>query len=236
MKFKTIGILAILTIQSAALAQTDIRFTQRELSAGAVLVRPELNRIELHDQSGVFTPAPFLRAIEVDELKFDLNFSGLSQLAGIRFNHLRSRAPEIRFEGANLLVTVPVEDQVRAARSALGTVSVKNVLLRARLGWRARPNGSAELHVVSTGFSGSITGTGALRPPFMIALVQKLLLNTLETQVSRLINKPGVQDSIQAGLLTWARFSTGQVWREVVPGSVRFYTEAGESGLRYQVQ
>jgi hypothetical protein len=236
MKFRWLGILGILTLQTTAFAQTEIKFTQRELGAGVILMRPELNSLELHDQGGVFTPAPSLRALGVDDVSFDLNFSGISQLAGIRFNHLRSRAPEIRFEGENLLVTVPVVDQVGAGRSVLGTISVKNVLLRARLSWRTRPNGSAELYVASTGFSGTITGTGALRPSFMIALVEKLFLNTLENQASRILIRPGVQEGVQTGLITWAKISTGREWREIIPDSVKFYTQGAESGLRYQVQ
>lgn len=236
MRLTWLGILVVLTLQSAALAQTQIRFTQKELSAGVTLMRPELNSLELHEQAGVFNPAPSLRALGIDTVRFDLNFSGLSQLAGIRFDHLRGKTPDVRFEGQHLVISLPVEDQVRAGRTVLGSISVKNVVLRARLAWRPRADGRPELYVVSTGLNGSITGTGALKPSFMISLVQKLILGTLESQITRLINRDGIQDAIRDGLLVWAKLSTGQTWHDVVPGSVSFYTDETGSGLRYDVQ
>jgi hypothetical protein len=235
MGFKFVLILAVL-FQCDALAQTVIKFTQRELAAGVTLMKPELNGLELNGQAGVFRPGPSLRAVGVDEILFDINFSGITELANIKFNHLKSRAPSVAFEDNSLVVSVPLEDQTRAAQSLLGAIHVKGVVLKVRLAWHARVDGSPELQVASTAISGSVTGTGVLRPAFMIALVKKLLLRALDGVASRIVSRPQVQESIGQALLGWAKLSTGETWHHIVPGTAVFYSEGAESGLSYQVQ
>ncbi|MBS1957947.1 MAG: hypothetical protein JST80_00605 [Bdellovibrionales bacterium] len=235
-KPRWIFITLLLLLSPDVLAQTAVKFTNTELAAGTVLMRPELNSLELDDQAGIFTPGPSLLALGIAPLKFDIDFTGLSDLANIHFDHLKGSNPSLRFEGTDIVVSVPIEDKSRGIRSLLGAVNFKNVVLKARVAWRLRTDGTPELYLRKTEAAGSITGTGVLRPGFMVGLVKKLLLSTVGKQVTRIINQGQVHDAILTGLLMWAKFSTGQEWKNLIPNSVEFYTDGGESGLRYQVQ
>jgi hypothetical protein len=235
---RSMVMVSLFWVTGAARAQVpaSIEFTQRELEAVVVLLRPELNALEFTGQKGKFYPAPFLRALGVDPIEFDLDYRGLSELANIQFHQLRASSPRVRFEAGHFLIEVPIQDQSRAVRSVLGSLSVKGATMIARLKWRTRTDGQRELVVGSTEIKGRLTGTGLLKPSFMINLVKKLLSRTLEQTVNRILTRAQVVGAIQSGLGSWAKYSTGTEYRTVLPHSLEFFDSGSTSGLRYQVE
>ena len=215
-----------------AFAQTDVRFTSRELDAAFVLMRPELNSIELDGQEGVFDPAPSLKYLGVDHETFDIDLGWIANIADLSFHHLKANMPEVRFQSGALQIVIPIADQQKAVQSRLGAISFKNVQLTANLGWRNRTDGSQALALVSTRFDGQLSGTGILRSSLILRKTKELAMKVLTTQVQKMISKPQVQDAIQTGFLNWAKFYTGTEYREIRAGSIQFF----ENGIDYQVQ
>jgi hypothetical protein len=223
-------------LATPALAQTEIQFTNKELSAAFVLVRPELNTLEVNGRTGVYTPSPALRFFGLGDQQFEIESSTLIQLADIEFNHVKSKTPEISFDSGVFTVKLPVEDQVRAIQSRLGSISTVGIALTANLSWQARADGSQELVLASTSMQGVIRGTGALAPNFVLNQVRSLIMKTLTRQIRTILAKQDLQDAIQKGLLAWSKFYTGTEYHSVTPGSVNFFRTATDSGLQFQVQ
>ncbi len=216
-------------------ADTLVQFTNKELSAAFVLVRPELNTLELNGQSGTFTPSPALKFVGVDEQNFQINFGALINLVDVEFNHVRSKELSVNFKNGSFEITVPVEDQAKAIQSKLGSISLSGVSVTAVLGWMTDSSGSPRLTVTSTRFNGNLSGTGVLKPVWILNQLKSLLTKTLSKVMSQILAQSPVQDSVVKGLLGWAKFYTGIEYHSLTPGSTHFFNDGASSGLEYQV-
>ncbi len=219
-----------------ASAMTEVRFTSRELDAVYVLLRPELNFVELDGRSGKFSPAPALRFFGLHEQRFDLDFNSIIDLADLRFNRLKARSPEVRFTGDSLEISISVDDQDQVLKSRLGAVSIRGVSIVAGLGWHTYADGSQAMVLRYTRFDGSAQGTGLLKPKWVIEKLKGLFMKTMRDQVSQILARAFVQQSIHDGLLSWSRFYTGNEGQSLSPRSIRFFKDDQASGLRFEVQ
>jgi len=220
----------------SAHAQTQIQFTNKELEAAFVLIRPELNSIEVNERTGVYTPSPALRFFGLGDPQFEITSSPSIQLVDIEFDHVKSKPPTVSFESGLFVLNVPVEDKIRAIRSRLGSITTSGVVLTAYLGWTTRADGTQELGITSVQMSGRLRGTGALAPNMVLNQVRSLVLRTLKRVLSKQLAKQDLQDQIQKGLLGWSKFYTGVEYHSIVPGSINFYRNGLDSGLQFQVQ
>ncbi|MBU6153404.1 MAG: hypothetical protein KGP28_03785 [Bdellovibrionales bacterium] len=217
---------------SKALAATEVSFTPKELAAGYVLLRPELNSIELHGNKGTFKPSPALRFFGIEDQIFEINFSPIIDLVDLEFNHLRADAPMVRFSNGSLDLIIPLQDQDRALKSRLGSISIQGASLIAQLGWRTHADGVQELELMGTRFEGEMSGSGVLCNDFILRKTKKFLLNLLSRQVRQILKNPMVTESVREGLIAWARFSLGYRPHEVVPASIRI----DPKGLHYEIR
>ncbi len=234
--FKFLFVSGLLFSFSFAVAETDIQFTNMELGAAYTLVRPELNTIELNGRTGTFTPAPALRFFGLGVQKFDVNFSEVINLVDLQFNHLKAKTPTIQFNNGSLELNVALNDQDQVLQSRLGSLSINGVALVAVLGWEAQADGTQKLSILKTRFNGDMTGTGLLKPPFILGKVRSYLLKLLTQQVQTVLDRPFVQESIQNGLISWAKFYTGEQYHSITPNSIRFFDDALVAGISYKVQ
>ena len=232
----TVPLVLALVLPYWASAMTEVKFTSRELDAAYVLVRPELNMIELDGRSGRFSPAPALRFFGLQEQRFEIDFNSIIDLADLRFNQLRARSPEVRFTGSSLELSISVDDQDKVLKSRLGTVSIQGVSIVAVLGWHTYQDGSQALVLQQARFNGVVKGTGLLKSQWILEKLKGLFVKLLGDQVRQILSRAVVQQSIHDGLLSWARFYTGETGQSVVPTSLRFYKDDHLSGLRFEVQ
>ncbi len=217
-------------------AGTEVRFTSRELDAAYVLVRPELNVIELDGRSGVFSPAPALRFFGLHDQRFEIDFNSIIDLVDLRFNHLRARSPEVKFTGQSLELSLSVDDQEKVLKSRLGAVSIEGVSLVAVLNWQTYQDGSQSLVLQGVRFNGVLKGTGLLKSTWVLEKLKGLFVKTMSDQIRQILKRPLVQDSILDGLLSWAKFYTGEGGWNLNPGSIRFFKADAVSGVRFEVQ
>jgi hypothetical protein len=229
-------ILLPLLLVEFAFASNEIRFTSRELDAAYVLVRPELNVLEVNGKSGRFTPAPALRFFGFEEQRFEIDFNSIADLADLRFNQLRARAPELKFTEQALELRIPIDNQEKVLKSRLGTISIDGVALVAQVGFVSHPNGNQSMALLGARLDGNLRGTGLLKSQWILGKVRELLVKTLNQQVRQILSRPFLQESVLIGLETWSRFYTGIPNRLIVPGTIRFFKEDYVSGLRFEVQ
>jgi hypothetical protein len=222
--------------QNAMADPTTVQFTNEELNAAFVLIRPELNQIVVNGRTGTYTPSPALKFFGITDQTFQIDFSGIITLADIEFNQLKAKTPQIQFNNNDLQLTIPLNDQVAVVRSDLGTISIQGASLTANIGWETEDSGVQNLVVESVSFSGNMTGTGVLNPPFILNGVKKLMVKYLSQELSTLLSGSVVQDSVQNGLLQWAKFYTGTVYQDVVPSSVEFFKNGAKSGIQFKVE
>lgn len=226
-----------LAAASFAFGATEVAFTNRELEAAFTLVRPELNKIEVNGQTGVYTPAPAIRFFGVDEQKFEIDFKNLFlDIAKVEFDGLRAKTPLIQFQNGALVIIVPIEDKNKVIHSRVGTISIKNVTVTANLGWITRSNGTQDLRVVHSRLDGSISGTGVLKPAFVLDRVKKLIVNSMNRELGKILSKPIVQENIDRGLLAWAKFYTGVEFHSITPGSIQFFNVDSVNGIRFSAE
>ncbi len=219
-----------------AAAQTEIRFNNAELAAAATLMRPELNSIEIEGRKGVFVPAPSLQFLKVDPVQFEIDPSFITDLVKLEFNHLKADSPKVFFTGQYLQVDIPIQDQRDAIQSRLGSISFSGVVASAQIGWRERDDGNQELYMMTPKLSGNITGTGILDSKLVLNELKKLFMKVLADQVETLLSKENVRDSIQSALLYWAKFYSGINYTAIEPGSIEFYNEGAETGLKFSAE
>jgi hypothetical protein len=233
--------LVLLLLSSSAYANfvdesLPIQFTNKELQAAYTLVRPELSQFEFHGEKGKFNPAPAIKFFGVDQQEFDVDLSVIGNILDLRFYHLRAQVPQLRFESGELLIELPMEDNPRAFRSALGSIGCRNAALIAALKWRVSATGDYRLVLTSVKYRGTLIGSGVFRSGLMLRQAKKLLLNVLENQLQKMLNKPEVQSSIMAGLLQWGRAYTGLTYSRILPNTLDFFEANGVSGIRYQAE
>ncbi len=235
MKMRSIcwcAVLPLILTYSTALGATEVRFTPRELDAGYVLLRPELNSIELNGHEGTFKPAPALRFFGIEQQTFEIDFNPIIDLVDLEFYKLRAKVPAIRFSDGSLELRIPLHDQDRVLQSRLGAISIQGVTLIANLSWVTNNTGAQELALKSTRFEGAMSGSGILCNDFILKKTKKFLLYLLSRQVGQILKTPLVRESVANGLQAWARFTLGYQPHGVVPGSIHFESE----GLRYEVE
>jgi hypothetical protein len=215
-----------------AFAASEVRFSNRELEAGFVLLRPELNVIEVNGLTGHFTPAPALRFFGLEDQTFEINFSPLVYLVDLEFNHLKAKVPEVSFSDGLLELRIPLHDRERVLQSRLGSISIAGGELIAELSWKTFSNGRQEIELKHARFNGDMKGTGVLRPQYILMKTRQFLVHLLSRQVRQILKNPQVHESIESGLKTWARFTLGNTPHGVIDGTLRFERD----GLRYQVE
>ena len=231
-----VGLVSFISVVHAEVAPADaIQFTNRELQASYVLVRPELSRFEFHQTTARFEPAPAIKFFGVDAQEFEVDLKKIGDIFDLRFDHLNAKMPELRFEDKKLLIEVPLIDNNKAFRSILGTIGVRNASLIASLYWRVTPSGAYRLDLRSVNYHGVIIGTGIFRSGFLLNQAKKLLVEVLENQLDKMLKKTEVQDRVTQGLLQWARAYTGETYTQIAPGTLEFFEDIGLSGIRYQV-
>jgi len=212
-----------------------VQFTNKELQAAYTLVRPELSKFEFHGEKGKFDPAPAIKFFGVDAQEFKIDLRTIGDILDLRFYHLNAKAPELRFEAGELVIEVPLEDNERGFRSALGSIGVRNAALKATLKWKMSSTGQYELQLKSVSYRGTLLGSGVFRSGFLLKKAKRLLMDVLENQVQKMLNKSEVQANIQKGLLQWARAYTGETFTQIVPDTLEFFDAGDVSGIRYQV-
>jgi hypothetical protein len=218
-------------LSSNALAAESVQFSERDLGAIITIMRPELNSIELDGRKVIFKPAPSIHYLGIEESETPLDMTVIADIVDLEFNHLRAKTPEIRFRDGSLEVSVPVENRTRAVQSALGSISFSDVIIRAKLGWNTRTDGSQELVLKGTVFEGNLKGTGILRSKFILDQTRKLCLILMNQALKKTLASEQIQQSIGTGLVEYAKFYTGAKVRELDPGTIEFY----DNGIRYQV-
>lgn len=223
--------LVVLLLSSNALASEVVQFTDRDLSAITTIMRPELNSIELDGRKVIFKPAPSLHYLGVESSETPLDMTVIADIVDLEFNHLKAKTPEIHFRDGSLELSVPVENRARAVQSALGSISFSDVILRAKLGWNTRTDGTQELTLNGTVFEGNLKGTGILRNKFILEKTRQLCMVLLQHSLKKMLATEKVQESVGSGLVEYAKFYTGNEVREIEPGSVQFF----DNGIRYQI-
>ncbi len=226
----SLGWIIGLSAAGAAMAAEEVRFHRAELDAFLLLSKPETTSLRLDGRTGQFRPGPSLRfaGVEDQDFEVDLNLGG--SLVDLRFNDLRARAPSITFEPGRILLEIAFHDQEKAIRSLLGAISLRGVSVRA--GIRFAENGDIRLEYESGALFGEMRGTGLLRPRWVIEAIQRRALKTLKREIERTLSRPEVQQSIENGLLLWARFSRDPNLSSVVKRSVVVEADA----IRYEIE
>ena len=220
-----------LSFSANAFAVESVQFTNKELAAVFILMRPELNSIELNGRKAIFTPSPSIKYLGVEASETSMDLTVIADIVDLEFNHIKAKTPEVKFLNGSLEVSVPVEDQVRGVQSLLGSISFKNVVLKAQAGWSTRTDGTQELVLLNTKFEGSLKGTGVLSSGFILGKTRELCVSLLTKALGKFLATEKVQSSVSAGLLQYGKFYSGIEVKELIPGSIQF----GNDGIQFDV-
>jgi hypothetical protein len=212
-----------------------IEFTQKELAAITVLIRPELNSIQVNGTSGVFTPAPALQSFGLKKNEFEMDLSSIGTITDLRFNHLKASNIEVKFEDQSLILGIEIEDQAKAIQSRLGSISTRNVKFFSKFYWRPTASGQVELALRSSSVVGQLTGSGLLKSKWILAQIKSLALKTLNQAMQNTLNKELIQNQIQSSLIAWSKFYTGKKYKTIDASSLEFFKNDTTSGIRYEV-
>lgn len=211
-----------------------IEFTTRELDAAYVLAHPEKSSIVVDGRQGTFVPAPALRYLGLEKQVFDIDLKFIADLVDLRFANLRGKMPTLSFSEGAFSLNVPVEDNAKAIRSALGSIGFKGASVTATLEWKKLSNGSQILGLKSVAFHGKLSGTGVLRGSFALSQTKKLILKTLTNQIQKILGQAKIQEQIVRGLVTWANLTEDESYAAIQAGSLSFFAQDGVSGVRYE--
>jgi len=192
------------------------------------LAKPEASSLRIDGREGEFRPGPSLRFAGLEPQSFDIDLNFGAGLVDLRFDALDAQAPRMTFERDRIRLDIAFGDREKAIRSAVGSISLKGVSITAWIRFDSR----GELAFDSAALGGELRGNGLLKPKWVIEALKKSMLKTLRNQVETQLRRPGVQDSLERGLLTWARFSADPRFTRVTPGT----TSVSESGIRYEVE
>jgi hypothetical protein len=228
---KSILFLLSVFFSANALASQSVEFTSKELSAIMILLRPELNSIELHGRKAIYQPAPSIHYLGVEASETPLDLTVIADIVDLEFDHLKAKTPELRFQDGSFELRVPVEDRARAIRSRLGSISFEDVTLKAKVAWATRPDGTQELVLLRTAFEGSLKGSGILRSAFILRKTKDLCMMLLAKSMKKFLTTEKFQQSVSSGLVEYGKFYTGNEVKELEPGSIEF----SANGIRYQV-
>lgn len=223
--------LVVLAFSPTALfAATSVKFSEVDLRALVQLAQPGQTALRFDGRRGEFRPGPSLRFAGLEPEDFEIDLSLGADLVDLRFNDLRAKTLSLVFETNRARLDFAIEDREKAIKSALGSVSLKGVVVSAWVRFAA--DGSSRLVFDEGAVAGELKGTGLLKPRWVIDGIRKTVLKSLKTQVERQLARVLVQDSIEKGLVVWARFSADERLARVVRGSAK----VSASGLRYEAE
>lgn len=209
-------------------AGTPVVFGAEDLAAFVRLAKPEASSLRIDGRTGEFRPGPSLRFAGLEAQSFDIDLKLGADLVDLRFDSLVAGAPRATFERGRIRLDLAFADREKAIRSAVGSISLKGVSITAWI--RFAPGG--ELAFDSAALNGELRGSGLLKPKWVIEALKKSALKTLRNQIELQLGRPGVRDSLEQGLVTWARFSADPRFTRVTPGT----TSVSESGIRYEAE
>ncbi len=218
----------IAMLPAPTLAGTAVKFQSADLAAFVQLAKPEQSSLRLDGLNGHFTPGPAIQFAGLETLDFDVNLNLGGQLVDLRFNDLKTKAPKVSFEADRVRMDIAFEDQAKAIKSVLGSISVKGVMITA---W-ARIGVDGSIAYDTGSLSGDITGSGLLKPKWVIDAVRAIALKTLKNQMDRQLSRPRVQDALEKGLVLWSRFSTDARFTRVSTGTVKVTAE----GIQFEAE
>ncbi|MBS1962412.1 MAG: hypothetical protein JST04_09365 [Bdellovibrionales bacterium] len=219
---------ALVMFPASLFAATEVVFSDADLGAFVQLVKPELTSLRLDGRQGSFRPGPALRFAGLENQDFDIDLNLGANLVDLRFNDLRAKAPALAFEADRVRIEIAFDDQAKAIKSALGAIGLKGVVLAA---W-AKFDANGRLVYDSASLAGELKGTGLLKPKWVIDAVRSLAMKAMKSEIERQLGREGVQASIAAGLLNWAKFSSDPRFTRVVPDSVKVTPTA----LRFEAE
>lgn len=222
-----------LLVSSSVYAEA-IEFTTRELDAAYVLAHPEKSSIVVDGRQGVFMPAPALRYLGLERQVFEIDLKFIADLVDLRFANLRGKMPTLAFASGGVIVNVPIEDNAKAIRSALGSIGFKGASVTATLEWKKLSNGSQILGLKTVVFNGKLTGTGVLRGSFALSQTKKLMIKTLTSEIQKILGQAKIQEQVTRGLVTWANLAQDEDYTAILAGSLQFFAQDGVSGVRYE--
>jgi hypothetical protein len=210
---------ALAMFPASLFAGTAVTFATADLDAFVQLARPDQTTIRIDGLAGEIHPGNSLRFAGLEDQTFDvdLNFGGA--LVDLRFNNLRAKTPKVSFEADRIRLDIALEDQAKAIRSALGSISLNGVTLTAWVRFAA--DGSTRIVYDKGAITGELKGSGLLKPKWVIDAVKSVALKSLKTQVERQLARSLVQDSVAKGFVLWSRFSTDPRFTRVSPGTVK---------------
>lgn len=232
-------------LSANAFAQKPIEFTNKELDALLVLIKPEKNKIELNGKTLFFTPSPSLLFFGVDEVEEKIDLSFIGNMVDLHFEHLKADVPKINFLTTNELeVRIPLRDNNFAVKSLLGSIQFKSVSLVATLHWRNGDTAFSNtlysddsgLEIKNVQFQGKITGKGLLAAPLILNKLKRFSEKKMYTALHSFLMKDTIRESILNGLLRYSEFQTGEEAKQISREGVQFFSNENASGIRYQVE
>jgi hypothetical protein len=219
---------SIAMIPAPTLAGTAVQFQSADLAAFVQLAKPEQSNLRIDGLTGHFTPGPAVHFAGLEAQDFDVNLNLGGELVDLRFNDLRTKAPKVTFEAGRIRIDISFEDQAKAIKSALGSISVKDLTITA---W-ARIGADGTIAYDSGSIAGGLSGTGLLKPKWVINAVRNIALKTLKKQMDRQLSRPLVQDALEKGLVVWSRFSTDARFTRISAGTVKITAD----GIQYEAE
>jgi hypothetical protein len=194
-------------------------------------MRPELNSIELNGRKLIYQPSPSIRYMGVENSETPIDLTVIANIVDLEFNHLKAKTPVITMKNGSIEVTVPVEDRVRGVQSNLGSISFKDVALKAAVSWQTSTDGTQYLVVSKTVFEGSLKGSGVLSNNFILRKTRDLCVHLLTKALKKFLITEKFQNAVSTGLIQYGKFYSGTEVKELVPGSIQFI----ENGIVYNV-
>lgn len=214
-----VALLVLALFPLSLFAATEITVSGADLAAFVHLIKPDRTSLALDGRSGEFNPGPALHFIGIENQKFDVNLNLGGRLVDLRFNQIRSKSFNLTLSGDRACLEISLQDQPKAIRSFLGSISIQDVILRAYLSFSDR--GSTRLVYERGEIVGTLRGSGLLKSSRVIEGVRKIAMQSLEKQVIRQLARDRVQEAITMGLLNWAKISSDRTLEEIVPGSLK---------------
>lgn len=222
-------LLAVSLVSEPLFAATEVKFANADLEAISRLASLERTTLRLHERRGEFRPGPSLRFTGMEPQDFEIELS-VGKIVDLRFNDLRGKAASLTLEQDRARLDFVIEDQEKAIRSALGSVSLKGVRLSAWV--RFSIDGTATLVFDDAAITGELKGSGLLKPKWVIDALRKIALKSVRDQVERQLARPSVQKATEEGLVLWARFSVEDKFTRIVRSTI----QVSKTALRYEAE
>jgi hypothetical protein len=227
----SIGLLFV----TPAVGDDAVSFTNEELQATLVLLRPDRSIIEVDGRTARFIPAPSLRYFGVPVAKKDLDLSLIAKIIDLRFERLQAAVPQVFFQRDALQIVIPLRDNPKALRCLLGSVGFSGVAAVATFAWEQGNDGRSRLVLKNSEIRGKITGKGVLASNLILKKVREFALKNFRDATENFLDDDAIQGTLEKGLLAYAEFELGVPVRAITPDSLKFFSEGNSSGIRYRV-